>query len=254
MSPITFSFSDHAFVVVGAASGIGEAVARNLSEAGASVILADINVESGTRLEKALDSAIFVRTDVAEPDSVAALFETVLDKHRDGIDGLVNTAAWIYPEMYRPIQDVALEEWDKADRVNLRGAMLTCKLALPLLSARKGSVVNITSVGARVVFANGAAYCTSKAGLEHFTRCLAFEVASMGIRVNAIAPGYIDTPGVSFATQDAEATQQVIDAKIPLGRLGRPGEVADATLFLLSHLASYVTGSTLLVDGGWSLT
>lgn len=253
MRPIDLSMQGRVVVVTGGASGIGEAVVRRLADGGASVVLADVDEHRGRRLQSELDTVRFVKTDVASEASVNALFDGVAEDP-GRLDSLVNAAAWLHPRMYEPFLEQPLEHWDRSQNVNFRGVMLTCRRALPLLEKTRGSVVNITSVGACRVFANGAAYCASKAAVEHMTRCLALDWAPRGVRINALAPGYIDTPGVQFATNDHEALQSVIDAKIPIGRLGAPDEMAQAVLFLISPMASYVTGSTLLADGGWALT
>lgn len=240
-------------VVTGGASGVGEATVRVLAGSGATVVIADVNDAAGRRIADQLPPAIFLKTDVSSDSSVAALFARIHGEF-GRLDALVNAAAWLHPAMYRPFLDQPVEEWDRTQEVNFRGVVLTCRRALPLLEVAAGSIVNITSVGSQRVFSNGAAYCSSKAAVEHFTRCLALEYAARGVRVNALAPGYIDTPGVRFATQDRAALKQVIERKIPMGRLGEPEEMAQAVLFLLSPMASYITGATLLADGGWSLT
>ncbi|MBV9307420.1 MAG: SDR family oxidoreductase [Acidobacteriaceae bacterium] len=246
-------FSQKVIAVTGGASGIGEAIVRKLTECGGAVAIADRDEMRGTRIAQELLSATFVQTDVSEEDSVAHFFDRVQAEY-GRLDGLVNAAAWLHAGMYRPFLEQPLEEWNRSQQINFQGVVLTSRRALPLLEASRGSIVNISSVGAARVFSNGAGYCSSKAAVEHFTRCLAFEFASRGVRINALAPGYIDTPGVRFATSDQPVLNQVIQQKIPMGRLGQPVEMAHATLFLLSPLASYVTGATLLADGGWALT
>ena len=256
MKFIPLSLNKKVAVVTGGGSGIGEAIVKTFGRAGATVIIADLSETNGRRVEKDCKrhavSAWFWPTDVSRESSVAALFNEVKRRSKR-LDVLVNNAAWIHPTMYKPFVEQPLEEWDRTQNVNFRGAMLCCRAALPLLEKTKGNIVNVASVLASVVAPNAAAYCSSKAALQHMTKALAVEYAPKEVRINALAPGWIKTPGVAFSFKDKKATKKAIDKMIPMGRLGNPQEMANAALFLASDLASYMTGSVLLADGGWTL-
>ncbi|MBI4028070.1 MAG: SDR family oxidoreductase [Verrucomicrobia bacterium] len=256
MKSIPLSLNEKVAVVTGGGSGIGEAMVKVFGRAGATVVIADLNETTGRRVEMECadegTQAWFWATDVSKEAAVAALFDEVKKRSRR-LDVLVNNAAWIHPQMYRPFLEQPLEEWNKTLSVNFHGAMLCCRAALPLLEKTKGNIVSVASALASVVTPNASAYCSSKAALQHLMKALALECAPKGVRVNCIAPGWIQTAGVAFSYEDKKATQKIIDKMIPMGRLGRPEEMAHAALFLASDLASYITGSVLLADGGWVL-
>ncbi len=256
MKSIPITLEGKVAIVTGGASGIGEAMVKTFGRAGATVVIADLNEKNGPRVEKECvaegSKAWFWRTDVSKEDSVTALI-TEVNKREQRLDVLVNNAAWIHPDMYKPFLEQPLAEWDKTQDINFRGAMLCCKAALPLLEKTRGNIIGVASVLASVVTLNGAAYCASKAGLQHLIKAIALEYGPKGVRANLLAPGWIDTAGVAFATTDKKVVQAQLDRMVPLGRLGTPQELANVALFLASDLASFVTGSVFGADGGWLL-
>lgn len=256
MSGIEISLRDKVAVVTGGTSGIGMSIARALGRAGACIVVNNLNESLGFGIENELRNAgieaRFIAADISNDVAVRQLIEQAA-AWRGRLDILVNNAAHMHPEMYQPFAQIPQSELDKAFAVNYRGAVVCCKAALPHLEKTRGCILNISSVGGVESWPNASAYCPPKAALDHFTRVLASEVASLGIRVNAIAPGLIDTPGVAFHTSDKQQTQELVSRKIPLGRIGKPEDIANIAVFLVSDLAAYMTGSVVTVDGGWLL-
>ncbi|GHE79916.1 short-chain dehydrogenase [Amycolatopsis deserti] len=231
-------FDGRVAVVTGAASGLGEAVARKLHEGGATVVAAD-------RREITAPGLVPVVCDVSDESDVRGLFEVCRERF-GRVDLLFNNAG-ISGAPGRRLHEYEPAEWDRVQAVNLRGAFLVLRAALPLMLAGGGAVVNTASVGAVRARPGFAAYTASKAAVAMLTRQAALEYAGDGIRVNAVAPGLIDTPLAGDLTPEMRAETA---ARTPLGRLGTPGEVASLVTFLLSAAASYITGQTYLIDGG----
>ena len=221
-------------LVTGAGSGIGAAVAHRLADEGFDITVADVEPDAvATDL-----GATAVRLDVRDEASVAEAM--------DGVEILVN-AAGIGSTTDAP--GTTLEVWENVFAVNARGTFLCCKHAIPGMKARgAGAIVNVASVAALVGLKNRAAYAASKGAVVSLTRALATDHASDGIRVNAVCPGTIDTPWVQRLVEQAGESLEVLKARQPMGRLGRPEEVADAVLYLAT--AEFVTGAILAVDGG----
>ncbi len=256
MSAVVISLKDRVAIVTGGTAGIGKGIALTFGRAGASVVINGVNEARGLAAQKELQNtginARFIAADVADDPALANLVAQTVKLH-GRLDILVNNAAYVQSQMYQPLAELSQAEWDKALAINYRSAVVACKTALPHLQLSRGCILNISSVGGVETFLNATAYCPAKAALEHFTRGLARELAPQGVRVNAIAPGWINTPGVAFQTSNVERTQEVVSRKIPLGRLGEPEDIANAALFLASDLASYMTGTVVTVDGGWLL-
>jgi NAD(P)-dependent dehydrogenase (short-subunit alcohol dehydrogenase family) len=228
-------------LVTGAGSGIGAAVARGLHAEGADVRLADVAAEGVEALAGELgERAQAVVLDVRDEEQVRVAV-------RD-LDVLVNVAG-IGSTTSAP--DTPLEVWEDVFAVNARGSFLCCKHAIPGMAERgRGSIVNVASVAGLVGLRNRAAYCASKGAVIALTRALAVDHVADGIRVNAVCPGTVDTPWVRRLVEEAGESLDALRARQPLGRLGRPEEIAEAVLYLASDAAGFVTGSVFVIDGG----
>ena len=247
-------------IVTGGAMGIGRGIVERLAEAGASVVIADTDLDSAETTARELAdqhrSVLAMYADVGEPDDVHKLVTDTIG-WRGQVDILVNNAG-IFPTM--PVLDMSADEFDRVIRTNLRGVFLCSREVALRMRDRKagGRIINVTSVDALHPSAVGLAhYDASKHGLWGFTKNLALELAPHRIWVNAIAPGAIATPGVATmqvgdagAGVDPQTILETFLAKIPMGRMGAPDDIARAALFLASDLASYITGAQLVVDGG----
>jgi 3-oxoacyl-[acyl-carrier protein] reductase len=238
-----------AAIVIGAARGIGAAIAERLVEEGARIVVADtLEAEGRATAEKLSErgEATFIATDVRRKESVDALVEAALARF-GRVDVLVQNAG-IYP--YTMLPDIVVEEWDAVLGVNLRGCFLAIQAcARPMSAQQYGRIVLTSSItGPRVSSPGHGHYSASKAGINGLIRAAAIELAPHGITVNGVEPGNILTEGVQ-----AERSPEFIRAMeraVPLGRLGTPRDVAHAVLFLASDEAAYVTGTTIVIDGG----
>lgn len=231
-------------IVTGAGSGIGRATAHRFAQEGAKVIAADIRGQDQTAADS--DYAIIAHhCNVSEPAAVAALMQRARDE-LGGLDVLFNNAG--IGRGGKRLHEIDLMDWDDVINTNLRGAFLVLKYGLPvMIESGGGSVINTSSTTAFMAVGGTGAYTPSKAGVHLMTNLAAIEYAADNIRVNAVAPGPIETP--IFATIDEEMRKQVL-AGMPINRMGTPEEVANVVLFLASDEASFVTGSTYMVDGG----
>ncbi|MGH9575288.1 MAG: 3-oxoacyl-[acyl-carrier-protein] reductase [Candidatus Acidiferrales bacterium] len=243
-----FSLKDKIALITGASQGIGRATALALAQNGAKVAIAARNAEKLASLASEIaqtgGEALAITMDVADPGQVKAAFQQTLAKF-GRLDVLVNNAAITRDTLALRMK---LEDWDAVLRTNLTGAHLCIQQALgAMLKQRSGRIINITSVVAETGNAGQANYVASKAGLIGLTRAIAVEVASRTITVNAIAPGFIETPMTDPLSPELK---EKMKAMIPLGRFGADKEIAAAVIFLASDEAGYITGQVLDVNGG----
>ena len=241
---------DKVAIVTGSGSGIGAATAELFAAEGAAVLVADRNAEGGTavarRIAGAGNTALFVHTDVADEAAVAAMVAAAVDAW-GRIDILVNNAGL---GGGGGVFDYQGDMFDRIVGTNLRGPLLCCKYALPrMLERGRGAIVNVASISSSNGIPGQAIYAPSKAAILQLTRQLAIEFAGRGIRVNAVSPGTIETPMLGGAAPDKLAW---LLERHPIGRFGKPAEVAAAILFLASDEASFITGAELAVDGGYA--
>lgn len=254
------SFDGRCALVTGAGSGNGEAIARKLLEEGAQVAYVDINPNSIGRLTEGKERALAVTANVGDEDSVAKAVDEVV-KVFGGLDIVVNNAGILRTSI---LKDLSVAEWDEVFRINSTGPFIVSKAAVPHLAASAAgrgdgatsAIVNITSVEAHIVISSSGHpqvhYNASKGALLQLTRALAVECASQQVRVNAVAPGFIETPFTKEGLSSPEAQKFVLE-RTPMGRIGQPEDVANGVAFLASDEASWVTGTTLFVDGGWTI-
>jgi 2-keto-3-deoxy-L-fuconate dehydrogenase len=233
------SFTARQALVTGAGSGIGAAVARRLAADGAQVVAADVALEAAEAVAREIDARP-LELDVRDERQVAAAMA--------GLDVLVNVAG-IGSTTTAP--ETPLDVWEDVFAVNARGTFLCCKHAIPGMAERgRGSIVNVASVAAIVGLRNRAAYCASKGAVVALTRALAVDHVADGIRVNVVCPGTVDSPWVRRLVEDAGESLDELRTRQPMGRLGLPEEIADAVAYLASDAAAFVTGTTLVIDGG----
>ena len=251
-------FASQAAIVTGGATGIGGAIAEHLAAEGASVLIADINpegaAERAARIQDAGGTAAACTTNVGELQQVQAMIQAAVD-HWGRLDIIVNNAYPALEAMTGGAEDVPPDVYDRAMAVLVKASYLSAKFGVPhLRSAGGGSIVNISSIHGLLVAPGALVYETGKAALIAATRQMAVEYGRDGIRVNAIAPGHIVTENIQHGIWDDNPSGfDFFTAQYPVGRCGRPADIAAAVAFLCSEDASFITGHTLVVDGGHSL-
>lgn len=246
-----FSLKDKVAVVTGSSQGIGRDTALALAEAGAKVAVAARNEEKLAALVSEITAAggeaFALKMDVADADQVKAGFKQVFEKF-GRLDILVNNAAITRDGLAMRMKK---DDWDAVIQTNLTGTHLCIQQVLPtMMKARSGRIINISSVVAQSGNAGQANYVAAKAGLIGLTKAIAIEIASRGITVNAVAPGFIATPMTDVLSDEVK---EALKTRIPLGRMGSPRDVASAIVFLASEEAGYITGHVLNVNGGMHL-
>jgi len=232
-------------LVTGSQAGIGLAVARKFARCGYDTILTGTDTGRGNQVARAINTkykrcSLYVPADLTREEEVKNLIGRSL-QHFGRLDVLCNNAG---VQKLSPIEEMNVVVWDEVMAVNTRGPFLCIKYALPHLKKTKGSILNVSSIGGLTGYAAGSAYCTSKAALVMLTKVLALELSPYRIRVNCICPGATKTPMIP-----AKALANIA-AKIPLGRVGLPAEIADLAFFLSSPSARQITGTVFVVDGG----
>lgn len=251
-------FANRIAVVTGGGSGIGRAVARILAKESASVVVADMNISGAQETQQLIfdqnnsqTKHIALEVDVSKSDSIKELFKSVKDNYNDSVVTLLVNCAGITRDQW--MIEMTEKDFDKVIDVNLKGTFLTTQLACKLMidhKVKEGSIVNVTSVSAKIGNIGQSNYVSSKAAVEGFTRTVAREMGKFNIRCNAVMPGFIETPMISSIP---EKVMEKILQQIPLNRKGQPEEVAETIAFLLSPKSSYITGSIVQVTGGMAM-
>jgi NAD(P)-dependent dehydrogenase (short-subunit alcohol dehydrogenase family) len=240
-------------LVTGAARGLGRACALALAEAGADIALGLRNLNSDNGMVKEIESlgrkVLPLQMDVSKLEEIRAAFATIKEYYKR-LDILVNNAG-VAPENLA--ENVTEKDFDYTLAVNLKGTFFVSQLAGSLMIKQQyGRIINLSSQAGFVALPGESVYCMTKAGLAHLTKCFAAEWGKYNITVNAVAPTFIYTPGTEEYLANEDAKKHVL-SKIVLGRIGEPKDVANAVLFLASPAASLITGTTLLIDGGWTI-
>lgn len=241
---------DKVAIVTGGASGIGEATVRLFASQGASVVIADRSA-LGEKLARELSAsglaAHYSEVDVSREDDTRRLVDDTVNRF-GRLDIMVANAGIAHPSA--PVEDVSVEQWQQMIDVNLTGVFLSNKLAIVQMKKQGtgGAIVNMASILGHVGMPGAASYNAAKGGVVNLTRSLGVAHAKDGIRVNAVCPGFVATPLIERASEEARAR---LVAAHPIGRLGRADEVANAVLFLASDDASFIVGTSLMVDGGY---
>ena len=241
-------------IVTGARRGMGKSHALALARAGAKVVVSDISLENCQKvveeIKKAKGEAMAIKCDVSKKEEVEEMVRKTVEKWGK-VDILVNNAGICD---FKPFLELTEEDWDKTLDINLKGYFLVAKaVAKEMVKRKSGSIINIASIAmgqTGVGFPALVHYCASKGGIVAITEAMALELAPYNIRVNAISPGAIETPMIDPLKKDPKILEGTL-AKIPLHRVGKPEEVSNLVLFLASDTSSYMTGSDVVIDGGW---
>jgi 2-hydroxycyclohexanecarboxyl-CoA dehydrogenase len=243
------TLEDKIAIVTGAGQGIGRAIADKLAAEGATVVVTDLDEASAKQTAAGLPGAVAIRADVTDRQDVQAAVDRVMQQF-GRVDVLVNNAGW---DKASPFVDSDPADWDRAIAVNLYGVLHTCRAVLPIMAGQGGgAVVNLGSDAGRVGSSGEAVYSAAKGGVIAFTKSLAREMARHQVRVNCVCPGPTDT--ALFASFAGPKLREALTKAIPLRRLGQPADVANVVAFLASDQAAFVTGQTISVSGGLTMS
>jgi len=246
-----FRLDGRTALVTGSAQGLGKEIAVSLAQNGASLILADIVYpeETAKHIENIGSHCVSIQTDISDETQVENLAKRSISEYKK-VDILVNNAG-ISQLTHTPTEEMPVEEWDKIIRINLRGTFLCCKyIGKQMIKRGGGNIVNIATTAGITGVPRAPAYCASKAGVILLTKSLALEWARYNIRVNAIAPHYLETE-LTKGLRDSEKVYSGLVKQIPLRRFGKTSEIIGAILLLSSNASSYTTGTVMVVDGGF---
>lgn len=246
-------FEGRTALVTGGGSGLGEAISKDLASHGANVVVVDLNLDGAKRVADAITAArgtaVAFQANTAVADDSKRAVDFAVETY-GGLNYAVNNAG--IGGANAPVGDVDIEDWDRVIAINLSGVLYGMRYQIPAIlaaGAAEGAIVNMASIHGTVAAPGNAAYTAAKHGVVGLTKNAAAEYGAQGLRINAIGPGYIQTPLLASAPQEVVSG---LEAKHPLGRLGQPEEIAKVTTFLLSDQASFMTGSYVLVDGGYT--
>ena len=250
---MSFEIDGSVALVTGAAGGIGRCISARLAAAGAALALVDIDRDGAEALLAELGAkGVAVAADLSAPEDVGAAVAAA-EKQLGPLDILVNNAGISGVGPPKATVDTPLEEWEKTLAINVTAPFLFCQAVVPGMVARgRGSIVNIASMAGILCLPGRVSYAASKAALISLTKTLAVECGPSGVRLNAVCPGWVDTPFIAARLAQPELKAQA-EAMVPIGRVATPDEIADVVLFLLSPAARYMTGAAVAVDGGMSL-
>ncbi len=245
-------FADKVVLVTGGSKGIGRATVRHFCEEGATVIIVSRHEaecqEYAAELVAAGFHATGIAADVSKVSDIKAMVHTAVEKYGK-IDVLVNSAG---VNIRKLSVDYSEEDWDYIININLKGSYFSCvEVGKQMIAQGSGAIINMASLQSHITLPRLSIYAASKAGIRQFTKGLANEWAQAGVRVNSISPAFIATPLVEKVLQDP-AWRQIIDSRTPMKRPGTPEEVADLIVFLASSRSSYITGTDITIDGGWT--
>lgn len=247
------NFEGKTALVTGGGSGLGEAISKDLAKNGVNVVVVDVNLDAATRVANDITadggSAVPFQGNTAVAEDSKKAVDFAVEKY-GALNYAVNNAG--IGGASAPVGEIDLEDWDRVIAINLSGVLYGMRYQVPAIlaaGASEGAIVNMASIHGAVAAPGNAAYTAAKHGVVGMTKNAAAEYGSQGLRINAIGPGYIDTPLLAAAPKEVISG---LEAKHPLGRLGQAEEIANVTTFLLSDKASFMTGSYVLVDGGYT--